>query len=53
MAVVNAMNKAETARHRLLEYFGKGGLLPDIDVQGRRETSGHGESKEGFHESDK
>lgn len=22
MAVVNAMNKAETARHRLLEYFG-------------------------------
>lgn len=24
MAVVNAMNKAETARHRLLEYFGKG-----------------------------
>lgn len=23
MAVVNAMNKAETARHRLLEYFGK------------------------------
>ena len=24
MAVVNSMNKAETARHRLLEYFGKG-----------------------------
>ena len=24
MAVVNDMNKAETARHRLLEYFGKG-----------------------------
>ena len=23
MAIVNAMNKAETARHRLLEYFGK------------------------------
>ena len=23
MEIVNAMNKAETARHRLLEYFGK------------------------------
>ena len=53
MAVVNAMNKAETARHRLLEYFGRGDVLPDADVQSRGKTSGHGESKEGFHESDK
>ena len=49
MAVVNAMNKAETARHRLLE---QGRLFPDIDVQSRGKTSGHGESEEGFHESD-
>ncbi len=30
MAVVNAMNKAETARHRLLEYFGKGDYFPTL-----------------------
>jgi len=48
MAIVNALNKAETARHRLLEYFGKSDYFLTLTYKVEERPSDMGQAKKDF-----